>query len=59
MKNKLMMSHGEVTHPFIEKNDCMECIDKELKFYKAIKKAGGISNLTKNFLSPKKKGRSK
>lgn len=40
-KSKIMMSHGQVTHKFSKRHDCMVCIDVEIEWLQALKKAGG------------------
>ncbi len=46
-KSKIMISHGQVTHKFSERYDCLDCIQVEIKWLQALKKAGGQTKFLK------------
>jgi hypothetical protein len=46
MKN-IMISHGEITHPLKDVDNCPDCIQVQIDYYKALKKYGGVKGLVK------------
>lgn len=40
-KKKLMISHGKITHSLDKRLDCLYCIEIEIEYLQALKKAGG------------------
>lgn len=46
-KKGLFISHGRVTHPAEERYDCLDCIDVEIEYLKALKRAGGVTKFLK------------
>lgn len=44
---KIMVSHGMVTHSLEESNDCLDCLDVQIEYYTAIRKAGGMKKFLK------------
>jgi len=46
-KDNLMISHGKVTHPASKRDDCIECIDVQIEYFKDIRKAGGVTKFVK------------
>lgn len=47
MKKNLMICHGNITHPYEEMNDCMECIEMNIEYLQMLKKVGGEKKLKK------------
>ncbi len=45
--DSLFISHGRISHPASRQEDCLECIDVQIFWYKELKKAGGISKFKK------------
>lgn len=39
--DKLMISHGKITHDADYRWDCLDCIEVEIEYLKELKKAGG------------------
>jgi len=46
-KSGIMVSHGMVIHSLEECDDCLECLDVQIEYYKAIRKAGGMKKFVK------------
>ncbi len=42
-----MVSHGETTHPIEDCHDCVFCLEVEIEYLQALKKAGGIKKFIK------------
>ena len=47
-KSKVMIAHGETTHSLEDKDDCLFCLEVEIEFLQAMKKAGGKTKFIKN-----------
>jgi len=41
MKNKLRIVHGTTDHGHAERLDCLTCLDVEIEYLQALRKAGG------------------
>ena len=46
MKDDLTICHGNICHGFNSKDDCVECIEVNIFWYKELKRAGGITKFT-------------
>ncbi|MEK6879280.1 MAG: hypothetical protein AABY22_06700 [Nanoarchaeota archaeon] len=55
MNDKVMISHGKITHFLAKRLDCMSCIKVELWYLRQIQKAGGQTKFLENLSGRKKK----
>jgi len=54
-KNKLRIVHGTTEHGYAERLDCLICLEVEIEYLQAIKKAGGREKFIDSKLSELKK----
>lgn len=47
-----MISHGMVTHSLEDKDDCIFCLEVEIEFLQAMKKAGGRKKFIESLNAP-------